>query len=205
MDFLSTSCNRVRRSTAGINKRYDEQEYVLVSFPQLNKHGIVPAASIDIDPLDKQNGSIKTFGSRKNLRIVGSGKLFMRYLLLFLAILVLYSGSKAVMKERASRYAVSAGSEEVELVPDEEENNENQDTDEDEYSPSIVHRMSSESVKRVTTSERSKPQIDTVSTNVIDQTTTTSSNSIGSESKSLKKYILSCFLFKKKSRFIYIL
>lgn len=73
MDSPSIGYKRVRRSTAGINKRYDEQEYVLVSFPQLNKHSIVPAASIDVDPLDEQNGSIKTFGSRKNLRIVTSG------------------------------------------------------------------------------------------------------------------------------------
>jgi len=83
MDVLSTSNNnRVRRSTAGISKRYDEQDYVLVSFPQLNKHSIVPAVSVNIDPLDKQNGSIKTFGSRKNLRIIGSGKFLIKYLFL---------------------------------------------------------------------------------------------------------------------------
>ena len=73
--MLSTTHSRVRRSTAGINKRYDEREYVLVSFPNLNKHSVVPAASVNIDPLDKQNGSIKTFGSIKNLRIIGSGRL----------------------------------------------------------------------------------------------------------------------------------
>ena len=79
MDILSTSSNRVRRSTAGINKRYDEQGYILISFPQLSKHSIVPAASIDVDPLDKQNGSIKTFESRKNFRIVNSGRFYKRY------------------------------------------------------------------------------------------------------------------------------
>ena len=75
MAASSTTYNRERerRSTAGINKRYDENEYVLVSFPHANKHSIVPSASIDIDPLDKQNGSIKTFGTRKNLRIVANG------------------------------------------------------------------------------------------------------------------------------------
>ena len=67
--------DRTRRSTAGINRRYDEQEYVLVSFPQLNKHSILPSASVNVDPLNKQNGSIKTFGTRKNLRIIGSGTL----------------------------------------------------------------------------------------------------------------------------------
>ncbi|CAF2922492.1 unnamed protein product [Rotaria sp. Silwood2] len=155
MDSPPTCHKRARRSTAGINKRYDEQHYVLVSFPQLNKHSIVPAASIDIDPLDKQIGSIKTFGSRKNLRIVSSGP-------------------KEVMKERASRYAVSAGSEEVELVPDEEENKENQDFD-DEYSPSVTHRMNNESKKRITSSEQSKSQIQTTFSNINDQTTTTPS------------------------------
>ncbi|CAF1187055.1 unnamed protein product [Rotaria sordida] len=101
MNTSSISHNRVRRSTAGINKRYDEQDYVLVSFPQLNKHSVVPAASVNVDPLDEQTGSIKTFGSRKNLRIISSG-------------------SKEMMKERASRYVTSAGSEEVGLVPDEQ-------------------------------------------------------------------------------------
>ncbi|CAF3381159.1 unnamed protein product, partial [Rotaria socialis] len=161
MDILPTSYNRVRRSTAGINKRFDEQEYVLVSFPQWNKHSIVPSVSIDIDPLDKQNGSIKTFGSRKNLRIVSTGP-------------------KEVMKERASRYAVSAASEEVELVPDEQENNENQDDnyDDDDYSPSITHRMDHESKKRITTGERSKSSIDIISPDVSDPNTTTSSNNM---------------------------
>ncbi|CAF3710089.1 unnamed protein product [Rotaria socialis] len=161
MDILPTSYNRVRRSTAGINKRFDEQEYVLVSFPQWNKHSIVPSVSIDIDPLDKQNGSIKTFGSRKNLRIVSTGP-------------------KEVMKERASRYAVSAASEEVELVPDEQENNENQDDnyDDDDYSPSITHRMDHESKKRITTGERSKSRIDIISPDVSDPNTTTSSNNM---------------------------
>ncbi|CAF4418386.1 unnamed protein product [Rotaria magnacalcarata] len=161
MNILPTSYNRVRRSTAGINKRFDEQDYVLVSFPQWNKHSIVPSVSIDIDPLDKQNGSIKTFGSRKNLRIVSTGP-------------------KEVMKERASRHAVSAASEEIELVPNEQENNENQDDDDDDdnYSPSITHRMEHGSKKRITTGERSKSCIDIISPNVSDQNTTTSSNNM---------------------------
>ena len=53
MDSLPTTYSRAHRSTAGINKRYDEQEYLLVSFPQLNKHSIVPATSVNIDPLDR--------------------------------------------------------------------------------------------------------------------------------------------------------
>lgn len=70
---ITFSCERERRSTAGINKRYNEKEYVLVSFPHLNKHSIVSCTSIDRDPLDKQNGSIKTFGTRKNFRIIAEG------------------------------------------------------------------------------------------------------------------------------------
>ncbi|CAF5178310.1 unnamed protein product, partial [Rotaria magnacalcarata] len=130
MTTTSTSFSRVRRSTAGISKRYDEQEYVLVSFPQLNKHSIVPAVSVNIDPLNKQNGSIKTFGSRKNFRIIGSG-------------------FKETLKERASRYAASAGSEEIELLPDDQENDENQVSSDDEFSPSSMHRITKEIKKRV--------------------------------------------------------
>ncbi|CAF2085680.1 unnamed protein product [Rotaria magnacalcarata] len=143
MNILPTSYNRVRRSTTGINKRFDEQDYVLVSFPQWNKHSIVPSVSIDIQPLDKQNGS-----------------------------------PKEVMKERASRHAVSAASERVELVPDEQENNEIQDDDDDDYSPSITHRMDHESKKRITAGERSKSCIDIISSNVSDRNTTTSSNNM---------------------------
>ena len=65
MDSLPISHSRTRRSTAGVNKRYDEQEYLLVSFQHLKKHSVVPMGSVTIDPLDQQNGSIKTFGSRK--------------------------------------------------------------------------------------------------------------------------------------------
>ncbi|CAF1199852.1 unnamed protein product [Rotaria sordida] len=170
MDMLTTSYSRVRRSTAGINKRYDEQDYVLVSFPKLNKHSIVPVASVTIDPLDKQNGSIKTFGSRKNLRIIGSG-------------------SKEEMKERASRYAASAGSEEVELGPDEQEDDENQciNKDDDDYSPSPICRTTKEIKKRVMTSEQSKSQIEIISSNIDDQPMTTSAYDGSPNSCLLKK------------------
>ncbi|CAF3940111.1 unnamed protein product, partial [Rotaria sp. Silwood1] len=156
MDISTTSYSRARRSTARINKRYDEQDYVLVSFPQLNKHSIVPAASVNIDPLDKQNGSIKTFVSRKYLRIIGSGP-------------------KEVMKERASRYAASAGSEEVELVPDVQEDNENQgiNKDDDDYSPPSMRRTTKEIKKRVMTSEQSESQTEILSSNINDQPVTT--------------------------------
>lgn len=76
MTRFSTSRSRMRRSTAGINKHYDEQDYALVSFPLSNKHSVIPTSYIDIDPLDQRNGSIDTFGSRKNLRIIASGKRF---------------------------------------------------------------------------------------------------------------------------------
>ena len=73
MTKISTSRGRVRRTAATVNK-YNQEEYVLVSFPQSNKHSVVPVSSIDIDPLDQRNGSIDTFGSRKNLRIIATGK-----------------------------------------------------------------------------------------------------------------------------------
>lgn len=75
MTKLPTSRSRVRRTAARVNK-YNQEEYVLVSFPQSNKHSVVPISSIDIDPLDQRNGSIDTFGSRKNLRIIATGNHF---------------------------------------------------------------------------------------------------------------------------------
>lgn len=74
MKSSSITFDRIRRSTAGVNKKYGEHEYVLVSFPQLNKHSVLSRKSIDVDPLDEGNGTIKTFGSRKQLKIIGSGK-----------------------------------------------------------------------------------------------------------------------------------
>ena len=135
MTRFSTSHRRARRSAAGINKPYDEQDYALVSFPLSNKHGVIPTACIDIDPLDKRNGSIETFGSRKNLRIIATGKRcsLSEFLLVFF---LLPSGTEEVMKERALRYGTSAGSEEVELILDQ------QDKDDDEYSIGSPHRTS---------------------------------------------------------------
>ena len=73
MSSIAYTRGRERRSTAGVNKRYNDKEYVLVSFPHANKHSVIPCHSIDRDPLEKQNGSIKTFGTRKNFRIVAEG------------------------------------------------------------------------------------------------------------------------------------
>jgi len=84
------------------------------------------------------------------------------------------------MKERASRYAVSAGSEEVELVPDEKENDENQDdnnnNDDDDYSPPSMRRRTTNEIKKrgMTSEQQSKSQIEISSSNINDQTMATS-------------------------------
>lgn len=100
-------------------------------------------------------------------------------------------GSKEVLKERASRFAASAGSEEIELVPDEKENDENKNCD-DDYSPPITHRMSNESKKRIMSSERPKSQIEMTQSNTSNKTTTSSKYS-GPESKALCQQIILCF------------
>lgn len=98
------------------------------------------------------------------------------------------------MKERASRFAASAGSEEVELVPDEQENDENQDDDDDEYLLSSMHRTTKGIKKPVVTSEQSKSDIEIVSPNINDQRTTTS-NYECSESQSSFTSMSYCFCF----------
>lgn len=138
---ITFSSGRERRSTAGINKRYDETEYLLVSFPHLQKHGIVSCNSVDRDPLDKQNGSIKTFGTRKNFRIIGEGKINS---VSFLSNFFLHLGTKEAMKEKASRYASSAGSEEIELMPESKENCSNRSDEDDDYSLPRTARKSIE-------------------------------------------------------------
>ena len=44
------------------------------------------------------------------------------------------------MKEKASRFAASAGSEEIELIPDPKDINRNRSDAEDDYSPPRSHR-----------------------------------------------------------------
>ena len=107
------------------------------------------------------------------------------------------------MKERASRYIVSAGSEEIELVPDEQEDNENQRGDDDEYLPPMNHRTGYESTKRIATGERPKSQIKIISPNVNDQTRTTSTN-LCPESKSLTGEYMTLFCFLINMTFIYL-
>lgn len=65
--------NRQRRVNAGVNKRYDEQTYCLVSFPDPSKHALVPSRVINIDPIDDRAATIKVRGIRRGVEIVGSG------------------------------------------------------------------------------------------------------------------------------------
>ena len=51
------------------------------------------------------------------------------------------------MKEKASRYAASAGSEEIELMPEPKESSENRSDDDDAYSPPRPRRQSGEREK----------------------------------------------------------
>ena len=77
------------------------------------------------------------------------------------------------MKEKASRYATSAGSEEVELIPDKQENDENQNSnnDDDDYSPTPVCRTLKEIKKQVMTSQQPKSHIYISSPNMDEQGT----------------------------------
>ena len=65
--------NRQRRFNAGINKRYDEQTYCLVSFPDHSKHALVPSTVINMDPIDDRAATIKVRGIKRGVQIVGSG------------------------------------------------------------------------------------------------------------------------------------
>ncbi|CAF1553491.1 unnamed protein product [Didymodactylos carnosus] len=94
---------RSKRSTAGKNSKYDERNYMLVSFPKLKKHAMVPSLLVNVDPLDKQNGNIKTNGTRKPLRII-------------------CAGSKSEVAERKTRFEQTTESEEVIINQDDYEN-----------------------------------------------------------------------------------
>jgi hypothetical protein len=66
--------HRQRRVNAGVNNRYDEHTYCLVSFPDHRKHALVPSSVVNIDPIDDRAASIKIRGIRRDIYIVGSGK-----------------------------------------------------------------------------------------------------------------------------------
>jgi hypothetical protein len=57
------------------------------------------------------------------------------------------------MQERASRYAASAGSEEIGIVADDQEDEENQENFDDAYSPLSMNRVTKEIKKRVMTTD----------------------------------------------------
>ena len=68
--------NRQRRANAGVNSRYDEQTYCLVSFPNHSKHAIVPSVVVDVDPdRPSKTRPIKirgSFGTAKYVHIIRS-------------------------------------------------------------------------------------------------------------------------------------
>ena len=76
--------NRQRHVNAGVNDRYDEPTYRLVSFPDHSKHALVPSRVVNVDPIDDRTASIKVRGIRRGTHIVGSGK--------FIDRLALFSG-----------------------------------------------------------------------------------------------------------------
>ena len=64
-----------------------------------------------------------------------------------------FLGSKETIQEKASKYGASAGIEEIELIPDEDDQNENQnDLDDDDLSP-LASRSSTKEIKKRTTSK----------------------------------------------------
>jgi hypothetical protein len=117
--------NRQRRINAGVNKRYDEQTYCLVSFPDHSKHALVPSRVINIDPIDDRAATIKVRGIRRGVQIVGSGtyiSLLMKpsvFSTLFdgsLTFKIYRLGSKEEMTHKASNFSSQACSEEVDIA-----------------------------------------------------------------------------------------
>ena len=101
------------------------------------------------------------------------------------------------MKERASRFAASAGSEDINLVPDEEENDENESDDDDEFSLNFMRRSTKPIKKPITTNEQSKLQNDTIPMNIDDQMTTISSYECSENAFSSKSTLYYFFLLKR--------
>lgn len=69
--------NRQRRINAGVNRRYDENTYCLVSFPTHKKHALVPSNVVNVDPIDDRDASIKVRGIRRSVQIVSAGESFL--------------------------------------------------------------------------------------------------------------------------------
>jgi hypothetical protein len=56
------------------NSRYDPNIYLLASFPKKNKHTIIPKHHVTIDPIDEQNGTVRSSGFVQPVRIIAEGK-----------------------------------------------------------------------------------------------------------------------------------
>ncbi|CAF3758442.1 unnamed protein product [Rotaria sp. Silwood1] len=87
------------------NSRYDPNFYVLASFPKKNKHTIIPKHQVTIDVIDTQNGTVRSSGFVQPVRIIAEG-------------------SRSKCQERASQFSRDTGSEEVDVRPDNDDEDE---------------------------------------------------------------------------------
>ncbi|CAF1137226.1 unnamed protein product [Rotaria sordida] len=101
INILMQRPQRIRKP----NSRYDPNLYVLASFPKKNKYTIIPKHHVTIDAIDEQNGTVRSSGFVQPVRIIAEG-------------------SRGKCQERASQFSRDTGSEEVDVRPgydDEEE------------------------------------------------------------------------------------
>ncbi|CAF3492465.1 unnamed protein product [Rotaria socialis] len=80
------------------NVRYDPSIYVLASFPKKKKHAIIPKHQVTIDVIDEQNGSIRSSGFAQPVRIIAEG-------------------THTKCQEKASQFSRNTGSEEIDIQP----------------------------------------------------------------------------------------
>ncbi|CAF3293093.1 unnamed protein product [Rotaria socialis] len=117
--------------------RYDLSVYVLASFSKKNKHTIIPKHHVTIDAIDEHNGTLKSSGFIQSVRIIAEG-------------------TQAKCQERATQYSRSTGSEEVEIQPI----NQDEDNDVDNN-----HMYTSKSFHDKDDNDYLPPTTDFISTN----------------------------------------
>ncbi|CAF1526050.1 unnamed protein product [Rotaria sp. Silwood1] len=101
INILMQRPQRIRKP----NSRYDPNFYVLASFPKKNKHTIIPKHQVTIDVIDTQNGTVRSSGFVQPVRIIAEG-------------------SRSKCQERASQFSRDTGSEEVDVRPDNDDEDE---------------------------------------------------------------------------------
>ncbi len=105
--------------------RYDPNIYVLASFPKKNKHTILPKHQVTIDAIDEKNGVVKSSGFPQPVRIIAEGEIFAKFCINVIFNVFFYIcivGSRSKCKERATQFSKNTGSEEVEILPMNNEN-----------------------------------------------------------------------------------